>query len=82
MDYRAFFRITKQNSTATLRLDEMFERLEKAIVFSKMVLRTRLYQIGMHPEDIEKLLLQQSMVNLNIKLWKWAFTVHLPHFKL
>lgn len=40
VDYRALNRITKSSSTATYRLDEVFDRLGKAAVFSKMELIT------------------------------------------
>ena len=54
VDYRALNRITKRNNTPLPRADEMFDRLGKARVFSKLDLKTGFHQIRVRPEDIEK----------------------------
>jgi len=54
VDFRALNRITKINSSPLPRTDEMFDRLGKARVFSKMDLKTGFHQIRMSPNDIEK----------------------------
>jgi len=54
IDYRALNRITKKNRALIPRMDEMFDRLGGAQVFSKMDLKTGYHQIRIRPEDVEK----------------------------
>lgn len=54
VDYRALNRIRKKNSSPLPRCDEMFDRLGKATVFSKLDLKTGFHQIRVREEDIEK----------------------------
>ena len=53
VDYRAFNRITKRSNAPLPRSDEMFDRLEGAMVFSKLDLKTGFHQIRVRPDDIE-----------------------------
>lgn len=54
VDYRAVNHITKRNSTAIPRTDEMFDRLGRAKYFSKIDMKTGFHQIRVHPDDVEK----------------------------
>ena len=54
VDYRALNRLTKRNHSPLPRTDEMFDRLGKARVFSKLDLKTGFHQIRVRPKDIEK----------------------------
>lgn len=57
VDYRSLNKIIKRNNGPMLRTDEMFDRIRSAIVFSKMSLKTRLHQILIKSDDVEKLAL-------------------------
>lgn len=54
IDYRALNRITKRNNSPIPRTDEMFDRIGKAKVFSKLDLKAGFHQIRVRNEDIEK----------------------------
>ena len=54
VDYRALNAITVKNSYALPHIDELFDRLQGAKVFSKIDLRSGYHQIRIHPEDVPK----------------------------
>lgn len=54
IDYRALNRITKPNHAPIPRTDEMFDRIGRARVFSKLDLKAGFHQIRVREEDIEK----------------------------
>lgn len=53
-DYRALNWIPKWNNAPLRKYDEMFDRLGRSSVFTKMNLNTEFNQIRMKPEDVEK----------------------------
>lgn len=54
IDYQALNRITKRNGAPIPRTDEMFDRLGKAKVYSKLDLKAGFHQIRVKNKDIEK----------------------------
>lgn len=54
VDYRALNGITVKNSYPLPRVDELFDRLQGAKVFSKIDLRSGYHQIRIAPEDVPK----------------------------
>lgn len=53
IDYRGLNRITKRNNTPLSTTDEMFDRLGRARIFSKLDLKTGFHQIRVNKSDIE-----------------------------
>lgn len=54
VDYRALNSITVKNSYPLPRIDELFDRLQGAKVFSKIDLRSGYHQIRIQPDDVAK----------------------------
>src|SRR5437763_15109119 len=54
IDYRALNSQTIQNRYALPRIDELFDRLHGAKVYSEIDLTSGYYQIAIHPKDRDK----------------------------
>ncbi len=62
MDYRALNKVTVKNRYPLPRIDDLFDRLSGAKVFSRIDLRSGYYQIQIAQGDEEKPLVAQGMV--------------------
>jgi hypothetical protein len=54
MDYKAFNKVTMKNQYPLLQIDDLFNRLSKTKVFSRINLRSGYYQIRITKGDEEK----------------------------
>jgi hypothetical protein len=54
IDYRALNKLTVKNATPLPRMDDLFDRMAGATIFSKIDLRAAYNQIRISPEDISK----------------------------
>ncbi|WMV25987.1 hypothetical protein MTR67_019372 [Solanum verrucosum] len=53
-DYRQLNRVTIQNKYLSPRIDDLFDQLNGALVFSKIDLRSGYHQLKIRPEDVPK----------------------------
>ena len=51
VDYRALNKITERNNSGLPRMEELFDKILGAKVFSKLDLRSGYHQIPLHPDD-------------------------------
>ncbi|WVZ93757.1 hypothetical protein U9M48_039714, partial [Paspalum notatum var. saurae] len=54
VDYRALNKVTIKNKYPLPRIDDLFDQLQGACVFSKIDLRSRYHQLKIRPSDIPK----------------------------
>ena len=54
IDYRVLNKITIKNKYPIPRIDDLFDQLNGAKVFSKIDLRSSYHQVRINPEDVEK----------------------------
>ncbi|WVZ53893.1 hypothetical protein U9M48_004780, partial [Paspalum notatum var. saurae] len=54
VDYRALNKVTIKNKYSLLRIDDLFDQLQGACVFSKIDLRSGYHQLKIRPSDIPK----------------------------
>jgi len=54
VDFRALNKITERNMSGLPRMDELFDRILGAKIFSKLDLRSGYHQIRLHPDDTAK----------------------------
>jgi hypothetical protein len=54
VDYRALNKVTERNMTGLPRMDELFDRMAGARIFSKLDLRNGYHQIRVHADDRHK----------------------------
>ncbi|WVZ93741.1 hypothetical protein U9M48_039698, partial [Paspalum notatum var. saurae] len=54
VDYRALNKVTIKNKYPLPRIDDLFDQLQGACVFSKIDLRSSYHQLKIHPSDIPK----------------------------
>ncbi|WVZ93769.1 hypothetical protein U9M48_039726, partial [Paspalum notatum var. saurae] len=54
VDYQALNKVTIKNKYPLLRIDDLFDQLQGACVFSKINLRSGYHQLKIHPSDIPK----------------------------
>jgi len=55
IDYRELNRVTVKNKYPLLHMDDLFDQLARAAVFSKVDLRTGYHQLKIKPEDVPKI---------------------------
>ncbi len=65
VDHKALNKVTVKNQYPLLRIDDLFDRLSGAKMFSRIDLRSEYYQIRIAQGDEEKLLVAQDMVLTN-----------------
>ena len=54
IDYRELNKVTIRNQYPLPRIDDLFDQLQGAKVFSKIDLRSGYYQLRVHDEDVSK----------------------------
>jgi len=54
IDYRELYRVTIKNKYSLPRIDDLFDQLKEASVFSKIDLRSGYHQLKVQEEDVEK----------------------------
>ena len=54
IDYRGLNDVTVKNKYPLLHIDELFDQLQGAVIFSKLNLRQSYYQLRIKQEDISK----------------------------
>ena len=54
IDYRVLNKITIKNKYPIPRIDDLFDQLNSAKVFSKIDLHSGYHQVRINPEDVEK----------------------------
>ena len=54
IDYRELNKVTIRNQYPLLRIDDLFDQLQRAKVFSKIDLRSGYHQLRVHDEDVPK----------------------------
>ena len=54
VDFRALNKITERNNSGLPRMEELFDRVLGAKIFSKLDLRSGYHQIPLHPDDTAK----------------------------
>ena len=68
VDFRALNKITERNMSGLPRMDELFDRILGAKIFSKLDLRSGYHQIRLHPDDTAK-------TAFNTRFGHYEFTV-------
>ena len=58
IDYRELNKVTIKNKYPLPRIDDLFDQLKHATVFSKIDVRSGYYQLKVHESDIPKMAFQ------------------------
>lgn len=74
VDYHALNRITIPNRYPILVVKELFEELHESVIFSKIDLKSRYYQIMMHPQDIPKIVFCTHKGHYEFKVMPFGLT--------
>jgi hypothetical protein len=67
VDYRALNEVTIKNKYLLPRIEDLFDQLKGARVFSKIDLRSEYYQLRIQPSDIAKTAFTTSTGFMNIQ---------------
>ena len=62
IDYRELNKVTISNQYPLLRIDDLFDQLQGAKVFSKIDLRSGYHQLRVHDEDVSKTAFRTSVI--------------------
>ena len=63
IDYRLLNKVTVKNKYPLLRIDDLFDQMKGAKLFSKIDLRSRYHQVRIKDEDIHKTTFRTSYGN-------------------
>lgn len=74
IDYRKLKKVTKKNMYPLLRIDDLFDQLEGATIFSKIELRSGYHQVHFKEEDIYKTSLWTTYGNYGVVLVPFNLT--------
>ena len=69
IDYRQLNKLTIKNRYPLPRIDDLFDQVRGASVFSKIDLRTGYHQLRIKEEDISKTPFEPGMVTTNLKFY-------------
>ena len=61
IDYRELNKVTVRSKYPLPRIDDLFDQLQGACVFSKIDLRSRYHQLRVKSEDIPRLIFELDM---------------------
>ena len=81
IDYRTLNKNTVKNRHPLPRIDEMFDQLQGAKVFSSIDLQSAYYQVRLKPDDVPKTALTTPMGLYEFRVlvfWSHQCTWHLP----
>jgi len=82
VDYRALNKVTMKNGYPLFQIDDLFDRLSRAKVFSKIDLRSKYYQIRIAEGDEKKTGCRTRYGSYEFLVMSSGSPTHLPHFAL
>jgi hypothetical protein len=80
VDCRALNKATVKNWYPLPRIDDLFNRLSRAKVFSRIDLRSGYYQIRIVERDEEKTACRTRYGSYEFLVMPFGLTMHPPHF--
>lgn len=74
IDYMQLNKVTIKNQYPFTRVDDLFDQLRGAVIFSKIVLRSRYHQVDIKEEDIHKTTFQMRYMNYEFMVVPFGLT--------
>ena len=76
IDFRQLNKVTVKNKYPLPRIDDLFDQLKDANIFSKIDLRSRYHQVRIKEEDITRLSSGQGMVIMSSQWCHFGCQIH------